>query len=68
MKKMMKTNKGIQNHPATLDFHHKSNKKDSISNMVVNGYSISKINKEIKKCQILCSNCHRKVHYQNNKF
>lgn len=47
-----------------LDFHHKtpSNKKDTVSNLVRQGYSIKTILAEIKKCDIICSNCHRKQH------
>lgn len=47
-----------------LDFHHKkpSNKKDTVSNLVRQGYAIKTILAEIKKCDIICSNCHRKQH------
>jgi hypothetical protein len=47
-----------------LDFHHLNGKdKDfSVSNMMYSTYSKEKIMKEIEKCVILCSNCHRKVH------
>lgn len=45
-----------------LDFHHLKDKEFEISNMVARGLSESKIMLEIRKCLILCSNCHRKVH------
>lgn len=47
-----------------LDFHHiKSEEKEhSISNMVADGKSMSKIMKEIEKCVVVCSNCHKKIH------
>lgn len=53
-----------ENHPAVLDFHHrnKENKLFEIST----GWKKSgrlKILEEIKKCDILCANCHRKLHY-----
>ena len=57
-----------ENHPATIDFHHRSGKEFEISYMVANGYSIDKIKKELKKCVVLCSNCHRKLHYINKKL
>lgn len=50
---------------ACLDFHHLDgeNKDDNISNLVRKCCSIQRIQKEINKCEILCSNCHRKYHY-----
>lgn len=52
-----------ENHPATIDFHHKKDKENQVAQMVHWGYSIDKIKNEIEKCQVLCANCHRKVHY-----
>ncbi|MBS3083547.1 hypothetical protein J4423_01970 [Candidatus Pacearchaeota archaeon] len=59
-----------ESHPAVIDFHHKMGfkKENEISFMVANGYSIPIIEKEIEKCIVLCANCHRKEHYQNNKL
>lgn len=50
---------------ACLDFHHKDdNTKDfNVAQAITIGYSIDKIREEIAKCEILCSNCHRKHHY-----
>jgi len=57
-----------ENHPATIDFHHNSGEKENnISKMVADGYSILRIKKELDKCIALCSNCHRKIHFKNNK-
>ena len=46
-----------------LDFHHiDSDEKDySIANLVV-GLSLKKLEIELPKCAIVCSNCHRKIH------
>ena len=53
-----------ETHPATLEFHHnKENKEMNVSEMIYNGYSIQRINKEVAKCVVLCANCHRKEHY-----
>lgn len=51
-----------------LDFHHKdsSNKEMSICRMVNSHFSIDRILKEMKKCKILCANCHRTLHYNEN--
>lgn len=48
-----------------LDFHHrpKTKKKNTVCNLVRHGYSLELIKKEIKKCDIVCSNCHRTHHY-----
>lgn len=47
-----------------LDFHHKDdNKKNTISRMVAMGLSNKTIQEEIDKCVILCSNCHRELHW-----
>ena len=58
-----------ENHPATLDFHHKdSGTKDlTVTHMTYYGYSRDAIKKEIEKCIILCANCHRKLHFNNKK-
>ena len=54
-----------ENHPACLDFHHKNKNKDfDVSLMANQGYSKKRILKEIEKCDILCSNCHRKIHWR----
>lgn len=64
-KKSLKCSNCGESHPATIDFHHKRNDKEhGISKMVSNGYSIDRIKKELEKCNILCANCHRKIHYQ----
>lgn len=50
---------------ACLDFHHLDSavKRMNVSKMVSYGYSLEKIEAEIERCTILCSNCHRKEHY-----
>jgi hypothetical protein len=50
--------------PVCLDFHHTdSNNKDfEIAIAVRSLLSIEKIEEEIKKCVVVCSNCHRKIH------
>lgn len=50
--------------PAALDFHHHEKNKDmEVSTLVAVG-SKSRILNEIKKCTVLCSNCHRILHYK----
>ena len=45
-----------------LDFHHLRDKKDGVGRMVGHRSSWRNIEKEINKCILLCSNCHRKLH------
>ncbi len=48
--------------PVALDLHHTdpSVKEDNPSSML--GGSLDKLREEIRKCVVLCSNCHRKFH------
>ena len=48
-----------------LDFHHRDPKKKSgsIGNAIRQGWSRRRILDEIKKCDVLCANCHRKKHH-----
>lgn len=57
-----------ENHVACLEFHHldTKEKEKSISKMVK--HSWEKIKKEMKKCIVLCSNCHRKEHWDDNRI
>lgn len=52
-----------EKHPSTLDFHHNGNKEMCVSKMVQMGRSLKNIMIEIDGCNILCSNCHRKLHW-----
>lgn len=55
-----------QEHIATLDFHHRDEtyKQFSLSTSLIYRYSEQQILKEISKCDILCANCHRILHYE----
>jgi len=53
-----------EEHPATLDFHHyDTDKSINISNIINKGWGVDRILAEISKCTVLCSNCHRKLHW-----
>ncbi len=56
-----------ENHIATLDFHHKdsSQKKFGIAHYA--GFSRAHILLEIAKCDVICSNCHRKLHWEEKQ-
>lgn len=53
-----------------LQFHHiiSDDKQDAISNMVANGYGKEKLLDEIKKCSILCANCHQIEHFNQDNL
>ena len=53
-----------ENEPCCLAFHHiDSNEKEiEVSKAPNRGWSIERMLEEIKKCQVLCFNCHRKLH------
>lgn len=57
-----------ENHPATLDFHHvkreKTNRK--VHKLVANAALVAAF-EEIKKCVVLCANCHRKHHWEEHQ-
>lgn len=52
-------------HPAVIDFHHAGNKEAAVSRLVAMGCCKERILEEIAKCETLCSNCHRILHYEH---
>ena len=48
--------------PICLDFHHKNSLEKDLDIGRSIGYSLCRLIAEIKKCDCLCSNCHRKEH------
>ena len=55
-------------HPSCLDFHHKNpiEKEIPIYLATSQGWGWEKIKEEIDKCEVLCSNCHRKEHWEGD--
>jgi len=53
-------------HSAVLQFHHRNraDKGFTIANVVSRATSIKQITNEIKKCDVLCVNCHAKRHWR----
>lgn len=45
--------------PCAMDFDHQADKVASIANAVARGFSIERLLVEIKKCELVCANCHR---------
>ena len=65
-KKTLKCSRCENNDYRVLEFHHRNplEKEFTIANMADRGYSKEKMNDEISKCDVLCANCHRIVHYE----
>lgn len=55
-----------ESHIGCLEFHHRDPKfkEVEIAQAVRIGWSIERIKEEIEKCDILCANCHRKLHWE----
>jgi len=51
--------------PIVLDFDHRDqkNKFKNVAKMLAGHYSWQSVESEIKKCEIRCSNCHRRKTY-----
>lgn len=48
-----------------LDFHHIDPKeKDFTISLDINRFSIRTLKNELRKCEVLCANCHRDLHYK----
>lgn len=66
IRKLKKNKKCVmcgESHPSCLEWHHTENKETEICNMY-SKYTLEEIKEEIKKCVIVCANCHRKIHWE----
>jgi hypothetical protein len=66
IKSTLKCEKCGENHIATLDFHH-INPNEKEFQIAQSYFSKEKILEEMKKCIVLCSNCHRKLHWEEKQ-
>lgn len=50
---------------AVYDFHHRdpNEKEIGIARFIARHRSLDKIKKEISKCDLVCANCHRRIHH-----
>ena len=57
-----------ENHVSCMDFHHinPEEKEYAVSDLVSNKM-FTKAYKEIKKCIVLCANCHRRLHWEEHQ-
>ncbi len=62
--KLKCTRCGIQDY-RVIDFHHNDDGKEiAIADAMKRGWAKERIAKEIKKCDPVCANCHRIVHWE----
>jgi len=47
--------------PVVLEFQHNYGKDMAISEMITRITKVEKLEEELKKCTVLCSNCHRRL-------
>jgi transposase len=59
-----------EDHIAVLDFHHRDGdeKEAHVSSLVRKPKQKEKLAAELLKCDLLCSNCHRKEHFDKSKW
>jgi transcription elongation factor Elf1 len=54
-----------ENRPACLDFHHRDPKEKHKKISLMLDYTKKRILEEVKKCDVLCKNCHAINHWEN---
>lgn len=59
-----------ESHPACLEFHHRNpeDKRGEVCQMASEALSEESILNEIAKCNIWCSNCHQKFHWEERQL
>jgi hypothetical protein len=53
------TDCGVSYPSYVMDFDHLSDKEGNIGSFRSLGWSLERIKREVSKCQVVCSNCHR---------
>ena len=54
---------GLVDLPIVYDFHHRNPKEKDFQISRFRNFTWNKIKTELDKCDLLCSNCHRKRHF-----
>ena len=55
------------NDKRVLDFHHRGGKLKGVATLRVAGYSKKMLLAEIEKCDCVCANCHRVIHWESRQ-
>lgn len=53
---------GYKNNYSALNFHHIGEKIFGVDSRMIGNSSMAKIREELKKCIVVCSNCHMEIH------
>lgn len=64
LKSQSKCKSCSENHIACLEFHHIDSKTKLFEISAFRFYALPEVLEELEKCEVLCANCHRKLHYQ----
>lgn len=58
---------GYNKNYSALEFHHKNPEEKDFgpAQLIYSSYNLDSIYKELDKCQLVCANCHREIHYPN---
>jgi len=57
-----------EKHPACLDFHHRDGKKNKLGHIgFIRRFGLDRLYAEIAKCDVICANCHRKLHWDERQ-
>jgi transposase len=63
-----KCNMGLLEKPYCADFHHNISHSKEYNPSDLSTHNFSKSLNEIDKCTLLCTNCHREIHFNMDKF
>jgi len=64
-KNSLKCSKCDEDHWSCIEFHHRNpSEKEHCIGQMIGSWSIERIQSEIEKCDIICANCHRKIHFK----
>ena len=64
-KKTLKCSRCGENDHACLDFHHSNPAEKEVGVIRQITKSMSSVLRELKKCVVVCANCHRRIHAYN---
>ena len=67
-KSVLRCEKCGEDHPATLQFHHRDPDQKDFAIGEMHGQSKERVLDEILKCEVLCANCHAKLHWTDREM